>query len=215
MPTALHPHLARYTILGADGVAAGTEELRVTRDEAGWQVTSRISAGAPLGIRAELTWQLDRNLITRLLHISSRDALEDEYELELSVTGNGVLAHRRGPDGPSQLELGWGPDAELDYVSAAFTEVLVARSSFQHAPERRVRAVHIGVEDLELTMLDQVYTVEPTVEPIPGPASDDAGLVLRCLTPSTGHRSKITTNARGEVLSYENLLLLESISLLG
>jgi hypothetical protein len=208
MPTALHPHLARYTILGANGMAAGTEELRTTPDGAGWQITSRIATGAPLGIRAELTWQLDGNLITRLLHISSRDALDDEYELELSVTGNGLLAHRRGPDGPSQVELGWGSDWELDYVSAAFTAVLLARSDFAHAPERRVRAVHIGVEDLEPTMLAQVYTAEV----IAGSAPDDIGLVLRCLTPSTGYRATITTNARGEVLSYENLFLLESIT---
>jgi hypothetical protein len=123
------------------------------------------------------------------------------YELEVAVTGNGVLMHRAAPEGPAQVELGWGPDAEFDYLSAAFTAVIVARSGLPAGGTRTLTAVQISAEDLEPMLVTQEWR-----------ATDET--TFECLTRQTGHRAAVVVGAAGEVRSYEGLLELESLEVL-
>src|SRR5439155_5110826 len=140
-----------------------------------------------------IDWTMLPDYSTRVLRVWSRDSLGDETDLELAVTGNGLLAHRSGSAGPTQIELGWGPDTELDYLSAAFSAVIVARLGLSPGDARRVQGVHIGTDDLELTVLDQEYRCL------------EAGRLL-CLTPATCHKAELVVGDLGALMAYGDLL---------
>src|SRR5258708_32365909 len=123
----LMPHRAWYSITRPDGSITGTERLIVARAGAGWHIESELEAAWPEEITASVDWELDGRLVTRLLRINSHERFAGDHELELTISGNGLLAHRAGPYGPTQVELGWGPQAELDHLSAAFATVVRER----------------------------------------------------------------------------------------
>src|ERR1700680_56866 len=148
MPGPLLPHRAGYQIITPGGHPAGTEELDVARAGTGWGIRRQIRTSWPEEVVASLDWELDDSMVTRLLRVQSRERFSGDHELELTVSGNGLLAHRQAPDGPTQVELGWGPGAELDYISAAFPAVMLARSRLAPGEVRHVDAVAIGTVDL-------------------------------------------------------------------
>ena len=205
MALPLLPHQARYTILDAGGADAGSEELAVIAGGAGLRITSTLTTDFPVRLDATLDWELDRSLTTRRLLVNSRLAWGDECELELTVTGNGLLAHRTAPDGPTQVELGWGPNADLDYISAAFAAVMAARSPLRPGDSRQIETVHIGAEDL----LPEIVTRELTR--IKGPG-DGIHLLNRAV--ATGHTVELELDPSGALRAYAGLLRLDRLSLL-
>jgi hypothetical protein len=220
MPGPLLPHRARYQVLGRGGDVAGTEELEVAEDGAGWRIRSRVETTWPEDIVASIDWELDASMLTRLLRIFSRERFSGDYELELSVGGNGLLAHRDAPDGPTQVELGWGPNAELDYLSAAFPAVMVARSDLAPGASRDVDAVQLGTADLVPTIIGQRLVrigpdAAPRLVPIPGASPAVAATVaashVQCTVVDTGHVAVISTAASGALVAYSDLLRLTSL----
>ena len=205
MALPLAPHQAAYTFLGADGADAGREDLVAEVDGTGLRISSALATAYPVKLTATVDWELDSTLTTRRLLIRSRNGWGDECELELTVTGNGLLAHRIAPDGPTQVELGWGPNAELDFISAAFPTVMAARSGLQPGRSRRVDTVYIGAEDL----LPEVVARELTATE----GDDGAGhLLSRAL--ESGHTVALAIDPSGALRSYEGLLRLDRLSLL-
>jgi hypothetical protein len=222
MPGPLLPHRAVYQVIGRDGGVAGTEQLEVVRGEAGWRIRSLIETSWPEAVVASLDWELDGALLTRLLRVVSRERFSGEYELELTVSGNGLLAHREAPDGPSQVELGWGPNAELDYISAAFPAVMLARSNLAVGGGRDVDAVQLGTADLVPTIIAQrLRRVDPGANAEAAPArtgnaagtADAATAVVECTVVDTGHVALISTTAVGALVAYSGLLRLASLEL--
>jgi hypothetical protein len=157
---------------------------------------SELATTYPAGLTATVDWQLSDDLRTRVLRIDSSVEGLGDLELELAVTGNGVLAHRVAPDGPSQVEMGWGSNAELDYLSAAFATVIVARSRLAAGATRAIDVLHIGTEDL----LPSTLSLELR-------AFDETSLEI--LVPSTDHRARLFVGESGMLLDYEGLLRLE------
>jgi hypothetical protein len=214
MPGPLLPHRARYQVLGRGGEVAGSEELEVSRAGAGWRIRSRIETSWPEAIVASLDWELDGSMLTRLLRVFSRERFSGEYELELTVSGNGLLAHRDAPDGPTQVELGWGPRAELDYISAAFPAVMVARSDLAVGASRDVDAVQLGTADLVPTILGQRLRRIAPEEASPADPDDQvtaATTHIECTVVDTGHVAVISTAASGALVAYSGLLRLTSL----
>jgi hypothetical protein len=214
MPGPLQSHRARYQVLGRHGEAAGTEELEVAQGEAGWRIRSRIETRWPEDVVASLDWELNELMQTRLLHVFSRERFSGEYELELTVSGNGLLAHRDAPNGPTQVELGWGPNAELDYISAAFPAVMLARSNLAIGASRVIDAVQLGTADLVPTVLAQhLRRVGP--EAVTGVVPNDPDAVaiayVECTSVDTGHVAIISTAASGALVAYSGLLRLTSL----
>jgi hypothetical protein len=223
MAKALLPFHADYAFVRPDGSEAGGEEVEVSAGADGWRIQTRIETTWPEDIVATVDWDLDRDLVTRLLHIVSRERFAGEAELELTVTGNGLLAHRQAQDGPTQVELGWGPNAELDYISAAFPTVMLARSGLASGVTRRVDAVQIGTVDLVPTIVAQVLRGVPTGDPRgtppmaqgTGQAAPEAGTEtarqVECVVIETGHLATATATAEGVLLGYTGLLRLTSL----
>ena len=191
VPPLLVPTRARMDILQPDGLPAGSEEIVVERVAGGWHIACRVSTQRPIEVAVEVDWLLAPDLSTRLLYISSQDGYGDRRELEIAVTGNGALCHRTAPDGPTQLELGWGPLVEVDFISAAFPTVLLARSP--KGVERSLRAVLVDVEDLLPHPQEQRYRWV-----------GETAVVLTL--PETGKVIPITLDSDGFVNEYGDLL---------
>lgn len=191
MSVRLASHRAEYELLRPDGSLAGRERLEVRALDAGYIVSAEMDTTHPAPVTAQVQWELDAELATRLLIIHSTDGWGAEAELELTITGNGMLAHRRAPDGPTQIELGWGPQAELDYLSMAFPLVLNARRAPAGGGSEVIDSLHIGLEDL-LPVVVRLEIGRRT----PGPANP-AGHRLECLTLDTGHRTIFDFDADG------------------
>lgn len=201
MPT-LQPHRGTYTILGTGGAEAGREDLALEATSAGFQVRSTLTSEYPARLTATVDWELDAQLTTRLLVIHSRDGWGRDHELELTVTGNGLLAHRVAPDGPTQVELGWGPAATLDYLSAAFSTVMLARAGLGPGESALLDAVQLGIEDLvpeivprEIRRLD-----------------DEDGARYVSTVIATGHSAVLALDPSGALRSYAGLLRLDSLT---
>jgi hypothetical protein len=234
MPKTFLPFRAGYTFVRPDGSDAGSEEVEVSVGADGWRIQTRIQTAWPEDIAATVDWDLDRDLVTRLLHIVSREHFAGEAELELTVTGNGLLAHRQAQDGPTQVELGWGPTAELDYISAAFPTVMLARSGLAPGATRHVDAVQIGTVDLVPTIVAQVLREVPAGDrrgtppaaPAAAPvtaatatatghraleAGAETARQVECLVIETGHLATATATAEGVLIGYTGLLRLTSL----
>jgi hypothetical protein len=213
MPAALIPHRAGYALARPDGSDAGTETVEVAPGAGGWRIQTHIETWWPDEITSTVDWDLDGKLVTRLLHIVSSERVTGETELEVTVTGNGLLAHRRGPDGPTQVELGWGPNAELDYISAAFPTVMLARSGLAPGASRKVDAVQIGTLDLVPTIVGQVlHRRAPAAGEREEPASSVPGVAVgqwvEFTVVETGFTSMATATADGVLAGYGRLLRL-------
>jgi hypothetical protein len=203
----LLPHRAGYAITSPDGAKAGVEQLEVVCAGAGWRIQSRVQTSWPEEVAATVDWELDERLVTRVLHIHSRERFSGECELELTVSGNGLLAHRDAPDGPTQVELGWGPAAELDYISAAFPAVMLARAGLAPGEVRHIDAVQVDTVDLIPVVVRQRLRGLP-LEPdnLPAGLAQPAAAVVEYLAIDTGHVARISTAASGALLGYSGLL---------
>jgi len=175
--------------------------MRIVPRPGGWLATSRLELTTPESLTCDIEWHLEADLSTHVLYMAGTDHWGDEYTLEAAITGNGLLASRTGPDGPTQVEMGWGPNVELDHLSACFTTVLLGRWDAAAQPSRKVTTVYIGAEDLVPEPLDQRYRVT---------ARDEATATTRIerLAPSTGSTAMITVIDGGVVRGYEGLFRL-------
>jgi hypothetical protein len=213
MPGPLLPHRAGYEILSPGGRAAGEEELVVTRTGSGWRIQSGVRTSWPEEVVASLDWELDTSMVTRRLEIWSRERFGGDHRLELTISGNGLLAHREAPDGPTQVELGWGPQAELDYISAAFPAVMLARSGLATGQVRQVEVVQIGTLDLVPVIVPQRLLGLPLKDDeLSGKdlrhGVEEAAARVECRVAATGHVALITTAPSGALLGYSGLLRL-------
>jgi hypothetical protein len=207
MRARLLPHRAGYAITSRNSAQAGVEELEVARAGAGWRIQSRIQTSWPDEVVATVDWELDEWLVTRVLHIHSRERFSGECVLELTVSGNGLLAHRDAPEGPTQVELGWGPAAELDYISAAFPAVMLARAGLAPGEVRHIDAVQLDTVDLIPVVVSQRLRglpLEP--ESFPAGLAQPPAAVVECLVIDTGHVARIATAASGALLGYSGVL---------
>lgn len=195
----LEPRRSRYTLLGPGGGVAGHEDLAIDRDANGWVVNTEVAAGAPWDLTARVTWHLGDRLETRVLAIATRNGFGEGHEVELAFTGNGVLAHRRGPDGPSQIELGWGPRAEVDYLSAVFSEVTLRRLAARHVVEEDVECLSIDAETLEPVVVTRRYRR----------LADSA---WACEVAATSHHARLMQDGAGVLVEYEGLFRLDGAS---
>lgn len=199
MPADLRPHHARYAFVDARGRPAGQELMTIGPRPGGWIATSRLELTLPDALTCDIEWHLEPDLATHVIYITTVDHWGQEYYLEAAVTGNGLIASREGPDGPTQVEMGWGPDVELDHVSACFTTVLLARWGRGALPRRAVTSAYIPVEDLRPEPLEQEYRV-----------LEDSASIRRVerLVPGTGSRAEITVLPGGVVKRYAGLFQL-------
>ncbi len=110
--------MGRYTVMDGDGNPVGTEGFRCAPGPMGWRYFSDIRTTVPephheiVDLAVDAAWRPVRMRIDTSSH-----------EILLSAEGNLLTGFRdRRP-----LEIQWGPQTELDYLSPAFNAVTANR----------------------------------------------------------------------------------------
>ena len=106
--------VGRYTVMDGDGNRVGTEEFRCAPGPMGWRYFSDIETSVPkphreiVDLAADASWRPVRTRIDTGAH-----------EILLMVEGGRLAGFRdRRP-----VQLPWGPETQLDYLSPAFNAV--------------------------------------------------------------------------------------------
>lgn len=113
----------RYTVLGDDGDPVGTEDFRCAPGPMGWRYVSEISLDehgghhAVVDITVDVSWRIVRVRIETPVH-----------RLILEPDGAKLVGEHNG--GP--LELIWGPDDHLDYLTPATNLITCHRLDASH-----------------------------------------------------------------------------------
>jgi hypothetical protein len=110
--------IGRYTVMDGRGRSVGTEEFRCAPGPAGWRYVSRIETSIPEPHAEVVDLVVDRSWRPVRLRIET-----GSHALHLTAV-EGALAGTR--DG-EPLELPFGPEVELDYLSPCFNAVTAAR----------------------------------------------------------------------------------------
>lgn len=108
----------RYSLWGADGSVVGTEDFRCAPGPMGWRYFSEIERHEPRTHRETVDVVVDRSwdLVRARIETGSHAILLEPVE--------GALAGLR--DG-QHVEVPWGPDTHLDYLSPAFNAITAQR----------------------------------------------------------------------------------------
>lgn len=126
-----------YRVMDGEGREVGTEEFRTARAPAGWRYFSTIRTSVPQPHTETVDVVVDGEGSIVRTHLSTGAA-----DLLLEARGD-VLAGKR--DGEA-IELPWGPDRHLDYLSPVFNAISAARLG--------------GTAEIDVLYLDPV-TCEP------------------------------------------------------
>jgi hypothetical protein len=197
----LRPHAANYSFFDTGGTVCGREQVELRARPRGWLASSRLELEGADRLTCDLEWHLEPDLSTHVIYLRATNSWGEEHILEAAVTGNGLIASRSGPEGPTQVEMGWGPEVELDHLSAAFTAVLVERWRRSGAEERDLDVVYLG-DDLVPEPLRQHYRALQR-----GPGGEI--LTAQRTVVATGARAVVRILEGGVVASYAGLFSLD------
>ncbi|MCD6020761.1 MAG: hypothetical protein K0R20_471 [Actinomycetia bacterium] len=129
----------RYSVRGRGGDVVGTEDFRCAPGPMGWRYVSEIERGEPtlhretVDVVVDASWRIVRTRIETGSHATLLEARGDSLE--------GVR------DG-QKVEMAWGPEMHLDYLSPAFNAITAQRLE--------------GTSEIDVLFLEPV-----TVEPVP------------------------------------------------
>ena len=108
----------RYTVRGRSGEVVGTEDFRCAPGPMGWRYVSEIERDEPtphretVDVVVDASWRIVRTRIETGSHSTLLEARGDSLE--------GVR------DG-HKVEMAWGPEMHLDYLSPAFNAITAHR----------------------------------------------------------------------------------------
>jgi hypothetical protein len=108
----------RYTVMDGDGGVVGMEAFRCAPGPAGWRYFSEIETSHPDPHRELVDFVVDRQWRPLRLRVET-----GSHALLLSAEGDRLRGERDG----EPLDLPFGPETELDYLSPAFNAVTVNR----------------------------------------------------------------------------------------
>ncbi len=135
----------RYAVWGRSGAVVGTEDFRCAPGPMGWRYVSEIERDEPaphretVDVVVDASWRVVRTRIETGSHATLLEARGDVLE--------GVR------DG-HKVEMTWGPDTHLDYLSPAFNAITARR--LEDAPADG------PAHDIDVLFLEPV-----TLEPVP------------------------------------------------
>lgn len=129
----------RYSVRGRSGDVVGTEDFRFAPGPMGWRYVSEIERDEPtphreaVDIVVDASWRIVRTRIETGSHATLLEAHGDALE--------GIR------DG-HKVEMAWGPEMHLDYLSPAFNAITAQRLE--------------GTSEIDVLFLEPV-----TLEPVP------------------------------------------------
>ncbi len=129
----------RYAVRGRSGDVVGTEDFRCAPGPMGWRYVSEIERDEPtphretVDVVVDASWRIVRTRIETGSHT-----------LLLEARGDALEGVRDG----KKVEMAWGPEMHLDYLSPAFNAITAQRLE--------------GTSEIDVLYLEPV-----TVEPVP------------------------------------------------
>ncbi|MGH2640660.1 MAG: hypothetical protein ACRDGO_03060 [Actinomycetota bacterium] len=129
----------RYSVRGRSGDVVGTEDFRCAPGPMGWRYVSEIERDEPtphretVDVVVDASWRIVRTRIETGSHT-----------LLLEARGDALEGLRDG----QKVEMAWGPEMHLDYLSPAFNAITAQRLE--------------GTSEIDVLYLEPV-----TVEPVP------------------------------------------------
>jgi hypothetical protein len=110
--------VGRYIVQDGDGRPVGTEEFRCAPGPAGWRYVATIVTIDPEPHREVVDYVVDDGWRPVRVRIDS-----GEHQLILSVAGDRLSGHHDG----EPIEVPFGPEVEIDYLSPCFNAVTARR----------------------------------------------------------------------------------------
>jgi hypothetical protein len=137
----------RYSVWGRDGDVVGTEDFRCAPGPAGWRYVSEIERSEPTQHRetvdlvVDASWRIVRTRIETGSH-----------ELVLEASGDRLSGVRDG----TRIELPWGDEMHLDYLSPSFNAITVQRLE----GSAEIEVLYLQPVTLEPITMRQRYELE-------------------------------------------------------
>jgi hypothetical protein len=110
--------VGRYTVQDGDGRPVGTEGFRCAPGPSGWRYVATIATSDPEPHREVVDLVVDDGWRPVRVRIDSGD-----HQVLLSVEGDRLTGHRDG----EPIEMPFGPEVEIDYLSPCFNAVTARR----------------------------------------------------------------------------------------
>lgn len=134
----------RYAVWGRSGTVVGTEDFRCAPGPMGWRYVSEIERDEPsvhretVDVTVDASWRIVRASIQTGSHA-----------IRLEPSGGALAGVRDG----EEIELPWGPEVHLDYLSPAFNAITAQRLD----GTREIDVVYLEPVTLEPTRMRQRY----------------------------------------------------------
>ena len=186
--------VGRYTVMDGDGNRAGTEEFRCAPGPMGWRYFSDIETSVPKPHREIVDLAVDAS------YRPVRTRIDTGAHEILLIAEGGRLAVVRDR---SSVQVPWGPETQLDYLSPAFNAV----TATWLASTGEVEVVFLEAFTCEPRMERQRYELLGEDE-VATPAGRFAARRWRYTALSTGWTRDLWV-ARDVVVAYYGLYALE------
>lgn len=134
----------RYTVLGDDGTAIGTESFRCAPGPMGWRYFSDVDTTDPTPHRAVVDVVVGSDWRIARVRIDT-----GEHQLLLEPRGNVLTGFRDG----SEIEIAYGPEMHLDYFTPATNVVTTKRLG----GTSEIAVVYLAPVTLEASRVRQRY----------------------------------------------------------
>lgn len=108
----------RYTVMDGRGTPVGTEEFRCAHGPAGWRYFATIETSVPEPHREVIDFVVDGDWRLVRLRIDT-----GHRDIEVAADEDRLLGSSYG----EEIDLSWGPEVEIDYLSPAFNAVTANR----------------------------------------------------------------------------------------
>lgn len=131
--------VGRYRVMDGEGRAVGIEEFRCAPGPAGWRYFSDIETSEPEPHRERVDFVVDGEWRPVRLVVQT-----GSHSLVLEAAGDALVGERDG----EAIDLPFGPEMEIDYLSPAFNAVTANRLT--------------GTTEIEVVYLEPV-----TCQPVP------------------------------------------------
>jgi hypothetical protein len=134
----------RYAVRGRSGDVVGTEDFRCAPGPMGWRYVSEIERDEPtphretVDVAVDASWRIVRARIETAAHLIALEPRDDA-----------LVGLRDG----AEVQLQWGPDMHLDYLTPAFNAITAQRLD----GTSEIAVVYLEPITLESTVTRQRY----------------------------------------------------------
>jgi hypothetical protein len=188
--------VGRYRVLDGEGRPVGTEDFRCAPGPAGWRYFADIETSDPEPHRERVDFVVDGNWRPVRLDVQT-----GSHSLTLRSSGESLVGERDG----RALEIPFGPETEIDYLSPSFNAVTVNRLG----GSRDIEVVYLEPVTCEPSTMRQRYDLLEPKETVRTPVGEFEAVRWRYTSLQGGWTGELWV-AGEVVVAFERLFELEA-----